>query len=95
LIVDGRTTSVAGGVETAIELDSRADYVVVEGWVRERAGEGVWHFGFGLAPAAPRSIRNVLAGEAVTLTASSVAFRVKGKLPQRIAFVVGPRRGDE
>ena len=93
--MDGRTTPVAGGVETTIELGSRNDHVVVEGWVRERAGEGVWQFGFGPAAAAGPSIRNVVAGEPVTLTPNTVVFRVKGKLPQRIAFVVRLRREDE
>jgi Divergent InlB B-repeat domain len=93
--VDGRTLSVAGGAEIAIALDPRSADVLVEGWVREGAGEGVWRFGFGPAAPAGPSIRNVLAGEPVTLTASTVVFRVKGKLPQKVAFVVRLRREDQ
>jgi Divergent InlB B-repeat domain len=95
VIADGRTTSVPGGVEIVIALDSRTADVVVEGWVRESAGEGVWRFSFEPATAAGRSIRNVFAGEPVTLTPDTVVFRVKGKLPQRIAFVVRLRREQE
>jgi hypothetical protein len=95
VIVEGRTTAIAGGVETTIDLGSRTDSAVVEGWVRERAGEGVWQFAFGPAAPAGLTIRNVLAGEPVTLTPDAVVFRVRGKLPQRIAFVVRLRREGE
>jgi hypothetical protein len=85
--VDGRTLSVAGGVETAVSLAPRSGEIVVEGWVREGAGEGVWRFSLG-PPEGGLRIQRVLAGEPVTFTPDTVVFRLKGRAPRRIAFVV-------
>jgi hypothetical protein len=86
--VDGRTISLGAGMETEIAAGASAGDYVVEGWVREGSGEGFWRFAF--APSSPsgRSIRNVLAGEPVSLTPDAVIFRIRGKLPQKVAFVV-------
>ena len=91
----GRTTSVGGGAETEIVLDSRTGDLAVEGWVREGAGEGVWRFRFGAGATRGWTIQNVLAGEPVTLTPDAVVFRVRGRLPQRVAFVLRLRREEE
>jgi hypothetical protein len=86
--VGGRTLSVAGGVETAVALAPRSGELVVEGWMREGAGEGVWRFSLGSSPEGGLRIQRVLAGEPVTFTPDTVVFRVKGRLPRRVAFVV-------
>ncbi len=85
---DGRTLSVGAGIETPIALATRSGEVVVEGWVREGAGEGVWRFSLGSGPGGGRRIHRVLAGEPATLTPDTVVFRVRGRLPRRVAFVV-------
>jgi len=86
--VDGRTVSVDAGTETALAAGTGPGDHLVEAWVREGAGEGVWRFGLGASSAPGRSIRNVLAGEPVSLTPDAVVFRVRGRLPQKVAFVV-------
>jgi hypothetical protein len=94
IAVDGRTVSVAAGGESEIVLDASPGDHVVEAWAREGSGEGVWRFSFGAGDATDRRILNVLAGEPVTLTPEAVVFRVKGRLPQRVAFVVRLRQDE-
>jgi hypothetical protein len=86
--VDSRTISLGAGVDTEIAASATAGDHLVEGWVREGTGEGVWRFAFGPASPSGRSIRNVLAGEPVSLTPDAVVFRVRAKLPQKVSFVV-------
>jgi Divergent InlB B-repeat domain len=93
IAVGGRTVSVAAGAESETALDATPGDHVVEAWAREGAGEGVWRFYFGPGDPADRRILNVLAGEPVTLTPDAVVFRVKGRLPRRVAFVVRVRGG--
>jgi hypothetical protein len=95
LVVDGRTISVAGGAEASISLPSRADSVMVEAWVRQRVGEGVWQFVFPPGSGAGWALQSVMAGEPVAIAPNAVFFRVAGKTPQRIAFVLGRRRDGE
>jgi hypothetical protein len=78
----------AGGSSVSIALDDRAGDHVVEAWAREGTGEGVWRFDFGSGDSAGRRILNVIAGEPLSVTPEAVVFRVKGRLPQKIAFVV-------
>ncbi|HEY7516476.1 MAG TPA: hypothetical protein VIC87_18440, partial [Vicinamibacteria bacterium] len=85
---DGRTVSVAGGAETEIVIAPRTGEAVVEAWVREGAGEGVWRFGLGPSSEGGVRIQRVLAGEPVAFTPDAVVFRLKGRLPRRVAFVV-------
>jgi hypothetical protein len=89
--VDGRTVSVGAGVETTLAADAGPGDHLVEAWVREGAGEGVWRFSLGPPSAPGRSIRNVLAGDPVSLTPDAVVFRVRARLPQKVAFVVSAR----
>ena len=86
--IDGRTVAVGAEAETALASDAGPGDHLVEAWVREGAGEGVWRFGLGLPSVPGRSIRNVLAGDPVSLTPDAVVFRVRGKLPQKLAFVL-------
>jgi hypothetical protein len=86
--VDGRTVFLAGGSNVSIAFDDTAGDHVVEAWAREGTGEGVWRFDFGSGASAGRRILNVIAGEPLSVTPEAVVFRVKGRLPQKIAFVV-------
>ncbi len=85
--VGGSAVSVGAGVETEVALNAGPGEHVVEAWVREGVGEGVWRFALS-ATASGRSIRSVLAGEPVSLTPEAVVFRLRGRLPQKVAFVV-------
>jgi hypothetical protein len=91
--INGRTVSVGAGVETQIPGGARGGDSLVEGWVREGTGEGVWRFGLDSSSSSGQSILNVLAGDPVTLTPDAIVFRVKGRLPQKVAFVVRQRDG--
>jgi Divergent InlB B-repeat domain len=86
--VGGRSVSVGAGTETEIATDVGPGDHLVEGWVREGAGEGLWRFALGTSADAGRRIRSVLAGDPVSLTPVAVVFRVRGRLPQKIAFVL-------
>jgi hypothetical protein len=94
VIVDGRTIPIVAGVETVIPVESRASDVVVEAWLREGTGEATWRFGFGPLAVGNPAVRNVVTGEPALVGPDSVVFRVRGKLPQRIAFVVRPARAE-
>src|SRR4029453_902394 len=84
--VDGRTLSVGAGPELEVAGNVGAGDHLVEAGVREGAGEGVWRFA--LAGLASRgAIRNVLAGEPVSVTPEAVVFRLKGRFPQKVAVV--------
>jgi hypothetical protein len=86
---------VTGAAETAIPLASGADHVVVEAWLRQRVGDGVWQFAVARTERAGWTIQNVVAGDPVALSPTSAVFRLQGKVPQRIAFVLRLRREDE
>jgi hypothetical protein len=88
VLVDGRTVFLAGGSVASIAFGDAAGDHVVEAWAREGTGEGVWRFDFGSGDAAGRRILNVLAGDPLSLTPEAVVFRVKGRFPQKVAFVV-------
>jgi hypothetical protein len=87
LVVNGSAVSYpetgrAYGMGAFVEGTNRVEATLVEG----RGKAGVWRFNF-LAPqaVAAGSIR-VLAGEAVTMSESSITFRLKGTRGERIAF---------
>jgi List-Bact-rpt repeat protein len=86
--VGGRTVSVGAGAETEVAADVGPGDHLVEAWVREGTGEGLWRFVLGASAPAGRRIRNVLAGDPVSLTPDAVVFRVRGRLPQKVAFVL-------
>jgi len=88
VVVDGRSVSVAAGAEVEIVFDAASGDHLVEAWAREGAGEGVWRFAFSPGDSRARRITTVLAGEPVTVTPDTVVFRVRGRLPQKVSFVV-------
>jgi hypothetical protein len=92
--VDGRTVSVAAGAEAEILLDGAAGDHLVEAWAREGTGEGTWRFAFPPGESAERRISAVLAGEPATVTPDAVVFRVRGRLPRKVSFVVRVQGGD-
>jgi uncharacterized repeat protein (TIGR02543 family) len=88
VVVDGRTVSVGAGAEVEIVFDGASGDHLVEAWAREGTGEGVWRFAFAPGDSGARRITAVLGGEPVTVTPDAIVFRIRGRLPQKVSFVV-------
>jgi PKD repeat protein len=63
---------------------------LVEAWVREAAGSGLWRFEFDPAAIEPGALR-VLAGEPLAVAPDSVTFRLTGRPGERVSFAVRAR----
>jgi hypothetical protein len=89
MVLDG-AVSVAGRGRTYGVLARRAEESRIEATLVEGAGRpGLWRFD--LADGSGASRIRVIAGEAVSVTGSSVTFRLQGKPGERIVFSVARR----
>jgi hypothetical protein len=87
IVLDG-AVSVAGRGRTFGALPRAAGTSRVEATVAEAAGKpGLWRFDLADTGGAGARIQ-VVAGEAVSVTGSSVTFRLQGKAGERVAFTI-------
>ena len=87
IVLDG-AVSVAGRGRTYGALARSKEASRVEATVTEAAGKpGLWRFDLVDASGAETRI-HVVAGEAVSVTGSSVTFRLQGKPGERVAFTI-------
>jgi PKD repeat protein len=91
--VDGRPVIVGTSGDSSVVIDAAAGTLLVEGFVRQGSTPGSWRFDFGAGRLAPGAI-GVMSGEVVELTADSIAFRVKGRAGERVAFTLRNDRRD-
>ncbi len=88
VVVNGRPVAVSGGVQTEVALPDGEEDLVVEAWLREGGGGGLWRFDLrhpaGDRPRTP----SVLAGEPVHVGPGAIVFRLRGKRPERVAFAL-------
>jgi hypothetical protein len=87
MVLDG-TVSVAGRGRTFGRLPNHSEETRVEATVVEAAGKpGLWRFDLAGGDAAATRIR-VVTGDVVSVTGSSVTFRLQGKAGERVAFTI-------
>jgi hypothetical protein len=84
---NGRTVLVTSEGEGQAGLRAAPGNNLIEAWVREASGPGVWRLDFEPAAIEPGSLR-VLAGEPVSVGPTSVVFRLSGRAGERLSFAV-------
>jgi hypothetical protein len=85
--LNGRTVLVTREGEGQVGLRAQPGNNVIEAWVREAAGPGVWRFEFDPAAIEPGGLR-VLAGEPLAVTPNAITFRLSGRAGERLSFAV-------
>jgi hypothetical protein len=88
--LNGRTVLLAREGVGQVGLRAQPGNNLVEAWVREAAGSGLWRFEFDPAAIEPGALR-VLAGEPLALAPDSVTFRLTGRPGERVSFAVRAR----
>lgn len=88
--LNGHTVLVTREGEGQVALRAQPGNNLVEAWVHEAAGAGLWRFELDPAAIEPGSLR-VLAGEPLAVAANAVTFRLKGRAGERVAFAVRAR----
>ena len=94
LVVNGRQIAVTGGVQTEVPLPAGDGRLVVEAWVREGGGGGLWRFELRHPASGTPGTIAVLSGEPVQVGAGTIVFRLRGRRPERVSFAV-VRRPEE
>jgi hypothetical protein len=94
LVVNGRQIAVTGGVQTEVVLPAGDGHLVVEAWLRDGGGAGLWRFELRHPAAGAPGTIAVLSGEPVQVGAGTIVFRLRGKRHERVSFAV-VRRPEE
>ena len=90
MTLNGRTVLLTREGVGQVGLRAPPGNNLVEAWVREAAGSGLWRLEFDSAAIEPGSLR-VLAGEPLAVAPDSVTFRLTGRPGERVSFAVRAR----
>jgi Divergent InlB B-repeat domain len=86
--LDGRAALTVTEGEAQVRVQVRAGDNLVEGWLKEATGRGLWRFELaGAGPGESHALR-VLAGEVASMTPNAVTFRMRGEPGERVSFVL-------
>jgi hypothetical protein len=87
VMFNGPTVLLTGEGEGQVGLRAQPGNNLVEAWVRETTGPGLWRFEFDAAAIEPGGLR-VLTGEPQSVGPNSVTFRLSGRVGERLSFAV-------
>jgi hypothetical protein len=88
--LNGRTVLVTKEGQGQASLRAQPGNNLVEAWVHDATGAGLWRFELDPAAIEPGSLR-VLAGEPLAVAPNAVTFRLTGRAGERVSFAVAAR----
>src|SRR5262249_45620207 len=86
--VNGRSVLTAGSGAAQVSVPLLAGDNLVEGWLREAGGDGLWRLELRCPAASGGTTVTVVAGDPVLVAPDAIVFRLRGRPGERVSFVL-------